>query len=527
MSDSMSTLAPAPPGRSATFIGTFSLAGRAVERLAQFFQIVLVASVYGAAHDADVYFAASIVPLMIGTIVGEALAASLLPPLVRQRAREDLIGLVSAGFWAALALVGALTALYVAALVPVIEWRFHGDYGRLAPWLAFTPIALALGLAAYLGAVLLQYERYVWPAFRQGIAALAGLVLTGAVLVATHDLAWVAAAVSAGYVLSLLLLVVEVRHVAGLGWLAPPHGRHLREAASVWRNLTAGVTSGLLGGQVFVLLERAFAATFGTGGIATISYGRGVAFTPNVVAQSIASGIYPAMVRAHAAEDRERLVQRFFHGLRLTLFVSTGFAALFAIYGPNLVGFLLQRGRFGAETTENVGAVLSAFAPAIVGSMLMILASRVFYSTDYFRAAVWMQACALVVYVCIALPLRALWGAPGLALAFGVAELAGGTLAVVLAARRLELEAWQVVRRGLVPGLRLGLRVALALAIFRLVVESRWIEVPVAWKGVVIVGGALAVAAFTAGKALWQSGWPESRRLKDAAWKLVLLAFRR
>lgn len=517
----------APPLRSATFISSFALAGRVAERLAQFALIVLVASVYGTSHEADVYFAASIVPLILGSVVGEAFAASLLPSLVRSHADRDRLGLVAAGFWATAVAIFVLTALYLAALVPVVEWRFHGDYGRLAPWLAFAPIGLALGLAAYLGAVLLRLERYVWPAFRQAVAAVAGLVIAGAVLLATHDLVWVAVAVTAGYAFSLLLLGVEVAHVVGLGWLRLPRARYFREAFGVWRNTAAAAASGLVGGQVFVLLERVLAATFGTGGIATVSYARGVAFTPNIFAQSVAAGVYPSMVRAHESDDPERVVERFFHGLRLTLFVALAFGGLFAVYAPNLVGALLQRGAFHGGTTESVGPVLTAFAPALIGSMLMIFASRVFYSTNFFRGALHMQVAALVAYAVAAVPLRAVAGTVGLALAFGLAQVVGGIVAVTLAARRLELEPWRVVREGVVPGVLLGLRVVFALVVFRLVVESRWIEVPQAWKGVVIAGGSLVVLVVAATRALWSSGWPESRRLKDAAWKLILLPFRR
>jgi putative peptidoglycan lipid II flippase len=518
----------APAGRasrSATYIGSFALAGRLLERLAAFGLIVLVASVYGTGLEADVYFAASIVPLMIGSIGGEALAASLLPALVR-RTRGD-VGLLSAGFWLVTAVIAAASLAYVLVLIPLAEWRFAGEYGRLAPWLAFVPIAFGAGLSAYFGAVLLQYERYVWPAFRSGAAALAALLLTASVLLATDDLTWIAASVSAGYVVALVLLLAEVVHVAGARWLRPPSRADIREALTVWSNATAGFTGGLLGGQVFVLLERALAATFSTGAIAMVSYARGVAFTPNVIGQAVSAAVYPEMVRAHEADDREHVVTRFFQGLRLTLFTSIAFAALFALFGPNLIGFFLQRGQFGGATTDDVGRVLSAFALALVGSMLIILASRVFYSTDFFRGMTVVQAAALLVYAAAAFPLRAAWGVSGLAAAFSVAQLAAGALAVVLVVRRLEIEPWKVFRRGILPGLRLGLRVAFALVLFRLVVETRWIEVPQAWRGVVMVGGSVLVLAFTCGKALWESGWPESQRLKDAVWKLVLATFRR
>lgn len=513
--------------RSATFIGSFALAGRVVERLAAFGQIVLIASVYGSNVQADLYFGASIVPIAIGTIIGESLAASILPPLVRRKTREELTGLISAGFWISLGLIVAISLLYLGAVVPVVEFRLNGELSRIGPWLAFTPIALALGLSGYFGAVLLQFERYVWPPFRSAVTAVGGLLLTVVVLTLTHDILWVAAAVSAGYAVSLALLLVEVKQVAGLGWLDRPGGEFVREAFRLRKKVAASVASGLLGGQVFVLIERGLAVTFGVGGVATLSYGRGVAFTPNVVGQSISAGLYPGMVRAHEAKHQACVSERFLRGLRLTLFVSIGFATLLAVYGPNLIGFLLQRGAFHADSVSEVGRVLSAFSLALFGNMLMIFAARVFYSVDFFQAAVWAQGAALVVYLAAALPMRAAWGPTGLAAAFGVAEVGGGVFAIVLAARRLELAAWTVARRAVFPGVRFGMRVALALIIYRLLLESSWLTVPLSLKGVAVVGGGLLVGAVTAGKALWTSGWPEAQRLKDGAWKLLLLAFRR
>src|SRR5579872_4064445 len=67
--DGDSTIQPgeARPGmtrRSASFIGGFALLGRIVERVAAFGLIVLIASVFGSSFQADLYFIASIAPLL-------------------------------------------------------------------------------------------------------------------------------------------------------------------------------------------------------------------------------------------------------------------------------------------------------------------------------------------------------------------------------------------------------------------------------------------------------------------------------
>ena len=65
--------------RSASFIGFTLLGGRLLERAGAFGQVLLIAAVLGSTTRADLYFIASIVPLTIGNVVGEALAAAVLP----------------------------------------------------------------------------------------------------------------------------------------------------------------------------------------------------------------------------------------------------------------------------------------------------------------------------------------------------------------------------------------------------------------------------------------------------------------
>src|SRR3712207_1688966 len=88
---------PPSPGRlttrSASFIGSMTLAGRILERAAALGQIVVLAAFLGATTQADLYFIASIVPLMIGGLLGEAFYVSILPALSRRSDREQMVQL--------------------------------------------------------------------------------------------------------------------------------------------------------------------------------------------------------------------------------------------------------------------------------------------------------------------------------------------------------------------------------------------------------------------------------------------------
>jgi putative peptidoglycan lipid II flippase len=490
--------------RSATFIGSFTLAARIVERLGAFALIVLVASVYGSSSIADRYFIASITPLIIGAVAGEALSANILPALVRTTGEPRR--LVAAGFWLAGGMLVLATIGYLVIAAVIVRSTSPAGSSALAVWIAFAPVAPLLGLSGYLSGVLTYFERYVWPPFRSSIATVSGFLLTLVVIAFTRDVAWVAAAVTGGYALSFAALAFEIRGAAGRGGLARLDRAAIAEAVSFRGGLTAPIVGGLLGGQVFVLLERTLAASVGVGAVAALSYARGVVFTPLILAQAIALGLYPGMLRAYEARSLEHVRGSLVRGLRLTLFTALALAAFFAMYGRETADVLLERGEFGAHAASEVGSIIAAFSLALVGSMLMVFVARIFYAIDYFRAVVWVQVWALVLYAAIALPLRDVWGTTGLGLAFGIAEVSAATFALMLSFGRVGLDRSDAIARAVIPAAGRASIVAAAVGLVRLALasEPRGVRMAVA----VLVGLALGAAV------LWRADWPELARVK-------------
>ncbi|MHB8468469.1 MAG: lipid II flippase MurJ [Gaiellaceae bacterium] len=494
--------------RSATYIGFFTFAARVVERGGAFGQIAIVASLYGSSFIADRYFIASIVPLIIGAIAAEALSANILPALVRRGPESG--SLVAAGFWLAAGALVLVTAAYLGVAAIVVRHAAPAGSSDLGVWYAFAPVGLLMGLSGYLTGVLTFHERYVWPPFRSAIASLGGFLLMLAVSFWTHSLLWVAVAVTGGYALSFSALLGEIRRVAGGAALGLPTKPTLRRAARLAGGLVSPVLGGVLGGQVFVLLERALASTLGVGAVATLSYARGVAFTPVIVAQAIALGVYPGMVRAYEAHDLDHVRGSIVRGLRLTIFLGAGLASFFALFGADTIDVLLRRGALDVHAADRSGTLLAAFALALFGNMLLVLLARVFYAIGYFRAVVWTQVWALVVYAAIALPLRGVWGTTGLAISFGAAETSAAVYALVLAGRHVELSLRLVVSSSVLPALARCVAVAVALAGAKLALAS---GAPGA-QPLVRVVVALVFGSLVGLAALWSSAWPELGPLK-------------
>lgn len=496
--------------RSATYIGSLTLGAKVVERLAAFAQIAVIASIFGATTRSDLYFIASIIPLTIGTVVGEGLASSTLPWLVRRQNTEDLGRYLAATFWMSLGTLVVMLVAYLGVIAVVVAQYAPAGTTSLLPWIAFSPTIVTLGLSSYLSSVLLLRERYTWPPFRAAAATTVGLAFIGISLIFTHSVTLIAACTSLGYAVACALLVIDTSRAFGSSWIRLPDLGALRQVAALRNNVGLAIAGGIVGGQSFVLVERALAAGLGVGAVSTISYARGVAFTSNIVGQAVAMGLYPGMVRAHEARDPAFVRGALIRGLRLTLLVSIAVVAFVAVFGGDLVHVLLQRGALNAHGASAVGRSLVAFTPAIVGSMLLIVSSRAFYAIDHFRGILWSQLAVLLLYVPLAVAFRTTYGTTGLAAAFGIAELIGGIGGAVLAAR-LVGTTWRDAHP-LTALLRPSLLVVVVVLAVRFAIDRAPLPSGVEPYLGALVGGAATVLAVSG--YLLASDWPEAGVLR-------------
>ena len=489
--------------RSGSFIGLMLLGGRVLERAGAFGQVLLIAAVLGSTTRADLYFVASIVPLAIGNVVGEALAATVLARAARER-EPQAERILSAGLWLAASVLGTLTILYLVAVSAVVPRAAPAGTASLLPWLAFAPIAVFFGLGAYCAAPLLHYERYVWPALRGASATLVGLALSAVVLALGGGVVWLGLAISTGYGVALLLLVLELASIGRGRIFAPPGVGAVRIVLSLWRKVGASAASGVVGGQMLVLIERALAAPLGVGSVASISYARGVAYTPTVLGQAIAAGVYPSVLRAHAADAVTYVRGRFLSGLRLALFVTAVTTTYLALFSTEIAIVLFGRDAVSPEALEDVQRCLVAFSFALVGWMLTILSARLFGALDLFRGLILQELVTLLVYVVLALPLRDEFGVAGLALALGIGHLAGGLAALGLIARRLEVPLSAIAVTAVLPAVLRAAPVVVAVVL----VERALAAILEAPSLVSVLVGA-AAASLAAVVVLWPAEWEE------------------
>lgn len=515
MTDTVAADVPADTTRSGGFIGTANLACRGLDRLFAFAQIVIIAYAFGASNGADVFFLASIVPLTIGVVVGESLSRSLLTMLTSTEGSGPAKELAAAGAVISVAIVSALTAVYLAVALPLVIWLHPDGSKAVGPWIAFAPLGIALALTGYLGGVLVWRRRYVWAALRYPLGGGAALALLAAAIHFTNGLNTVAVGVSLGYALALIPLYAAVAARLGPDWVLDATRSGFRAAWQGRRRVGAGVGAGLIGGQLIVLLERLFAAPLGAGSVASLAYARGVAGAPALATEALAAGAYPGFVRAHSVGDKEFLKQSFLVWFRITILVGFAFAGFFIAFGHDVIAVLFERGRFGIPEVSRTGSMLVAFALSTLAGGAAALFVTTLYGLDRFTGILYRELGVFGAYLVLAPTLRYEFGAVGLAWAFSFAQAAGAFLAGVLVVRHLGLGARGLLRQGVAPiAPHVALLCATLIAVRVGVDAAPWNAA--AREDVRVMIGVLVIVTLLA---VWvaRSGLPEAKRLRAIA----------
>jgi putative peptidoglycan lipid II flippase len=496
--------------RSTAYIGSVNLVAQIADRLLVFGQIAVVAAVFGATTHADAYFLASIVPLMIGNVIGEPFGRAFLTLVVGTPSRPDAVKLASAGFWVSALVLFGVTLVYLALALPLVALLRPSGADELGPWLVFSAAGPALGLAAYASGVLLWLERYAWPALRFPLASAIGLCGLGLAALLTDSVTWAALGVTVGYVLGFAAMLAALLGSLGRAVVAPPARAAVKAVLRVRGKVAAPVAAGAVGGQVVVLAERLLGATLGAGSVAVLSYARGVAAAPVVLPQAVAAGVYPGLVRAAAAQSRSYLADSFFRGLRIAAAIGLAFALYFALFGTDIIVLLLRRGIFSAASAGVAGGVLAAFALSTFAASLVAYLDVVLYGIDRFAGVLYIAGAIFLSYVVLAPVLRTLEGVEGIALAFSVSQSVGAAVGVALVLSSLRVGLREFASRVVLPLAPAAVTLAALLGAYRIAADSAGLSAAWARAGgsaVLLLVGLAAVALLLL---------PESPRLRAA-----------
>lgn len=342
---------------------------------------------FGASGEADLYFAAFVVPDFINYLLAGGYVSITLIPLLARRFEEDPDDgwrFFSAVFWWALLAVTLLTAVAWWQAPLLSAWVAPGFSAEQTTRLAYflriiLPAQIFFLVGACFSALLYLRRQFFIPALTPLVYN--GLIIAGGLLLPVTGMEGFCWGVTVGAAVGAL----------GLPWWAARAGGELRISSALRHPLLRRfliIALPLMLGQSVVMLNEQFLRIFGSlvgdGAVSLLSYARRISQVPvGMVGQAAAVASYPflaALVAQGTAEGQ----QRFGHTLSTALNTSLGLciplsAWMVAVATPTMC-LIFYGGNFGMAETLASAPLLQIMMLAVPLWVVQMLLGRAYYA---------------------------------------------------------------------------------------------------------------------------------------------------
>ncbi len=443
--------------------------GTALSRASGLLRVSALTAALGLTQVADVYNLANTTPnILYELVLGGVLSSTLVPIFIHAEGDDDdsASAIVTVSFVAitALTIVAVLASPLINQLFALpLEGASKQQQLRMGDeFLALLlPQILFYGITTLVTAQLNARRRFAAPAFAPvltnivtSLAALGvwWLVSSGRTEDDSMMTVYLLGLGTTAGVASMAVALLPSLRRAGihLQWRFKP--RH--PAVKRLLRLSGWTVGFAAANQVALLLVLTLARGSGEGAVSAYQYAFIFFQLPyGLIAVSIMTAILPDLSEAASAHDVVAFRERFREGLAVLLTFLLPAAGAYLFVGGALIELLLQRGSFTAADTADTARMLAGFSVGLPFFAVFLYCVRAFYARRNTRTPFWMNLFENSLNVALVVPMVAVFGQPGLSVAYSAAYLVASVVAVVVLNRHVpETLTWRglaVLGRGL------------------------------------------------------------------------------
>ncbi|MBN1239094.1 MAG: murein biosynthesis integral membrane protein MurJ, partial [Gammaproteobacteria bacterium] len=364
---------------------------------------------FGASPLMDAFFVAFKIPNLLRRFFAEgAFSQAFVPVMSEYRATRsaaetrELIDRVTGTLTLVLFATSVLGVIAAPVLIGVFAPGFIAGDSRHAlasDMLRLTfPYLLFISLTALAGAILNTYRRFAVPAFTP---LLMNLVLIGFA-------AWVAPrmerpgiGLAAGvFVAGLVQLAFQAPFLLKLGLLPRPRWGWRDPGVRRVLRLMMPAIFGSSVAQINIMLDTLIASFLAAGSISWLYYSdRLMEFPLGVIGIAISTVILPHLAEQHARASQRAFVDTLDWALRWVLVIALPAALGLALLADPLLATIFYGGEFTADDVRMSSASLRAFAPGLLGFILVKVLASAYFARQDTRTPVRVGVVALVLNV--------------------------------------------------------------------------------------------------------------------------------
>ncbi len=369
---------------AAYLLGAFAL----ISQILALFRDRLLANIFGAGKELDIYYAAFRVPDFIYIAIASFVSITVLVPFLVEKLNSEkkssdinkFINSVLSAFFAVMVLSGILAFFLIPKLSYLIAPGF--DSGAREQFITLSRILLLspvlLGLSSLLGSITQSIKKFFVYAVGP---VLYNLGIIGGVVFLRPDfgLLGVVYGVISGAVFHLLVQLP----VAARNGLLPKPSFDIDYAAikeviilSLPRTLTLST------GHLAMIFLVGMASLMGEGAISVFNFSLNLQSVPlSVIGVSYSVAAFPTLAAFFSNGERKKFAEHVAIAIRHIIFWSMPAVVLFIVLRAQIVRIVLGSGAFDWSATRLTAAALALFSISLIAQSLNLLFVRGYYAS--------------------------------------------------------------------------------------------------------------------------------------------------
>jgi putative peptidoglycan lipid II flippase len=379
---------------------------------------ILIAALFGLTRRVDAYFAAAMLPNLFMVLCIDYLGKNFLPVFAAAKRESDASASALAS--SILTIVG----LFAAALATILALCSEPLFSVLLPgfddaetalvsryFLILAPCMVFMALNRFQEYVCQYDEMFIPIALMRTALPIANL-LSIVLLAPALDEYCLAVGQLVGHVTVFALMSRYARFRYRPSLSIRPHFER-----KVFANSAVVMSTGMIA-RTRSIVANYLASSMGPGAIAALAF---AAKLTEPLQRSAFSGVKMVMfsrtVRLLGEKDDRAIGRLYMLGLRLSFMVMLPLLWWIALNSNAIVDALYAHGKFNAEMSALVAAIVVAFLPSVLLLGVNQILSNAFYAMDRVAVPATVMPSGALVYAMFAIPLAAAIGPPGLAFA--------------------------------------------------------------------------------------------------------------
>lgn len=429
-----------------------------LSRVSGFAREITLASAYGATMYTDAYLVSTIIPSVLFTGVGMAVASvfiSIYSAIIQKQGKEEALEFTNNLLNMILlvtVLVSTLALLFAKPLVGLFAVGFNEEALLLTLQFAriLLPGIVLIGIAYVFTGYLEVNKKFEVPVF----ANIPGnLIIIAFIVLSTYsDIKLLAYGTQLGLLLQVMLLWY-LAHRSGYSYrfTIKIKDKNIKSMFAMILPVFVGMTAQ----QLNVLIDKALASTLAAGSVSALNFAdRLNSFVCGIFITSIVTVVYPAITELAVAENILVFKEYITKSINIMILLIVPLSAGAMSLCHPIVKLLFQRGSFDDSASLLTSGALFYYSIGMIGLGISSILTKAFYSLQDAKTPVIVSGITIAENIVLNFILIRYMGHRGLALATSISLLSGAAVLLYMINRRLGSFGWKnMVKSALKAGM--------------------------------------------------------------------------